>query len=94
MAQRPDQSMITVRLDPKMHTAVKVLKRKTGLSINQIMVESLDEALAHGEEVIIGNNAPEFADVPSRLGAQQSLIDLVRLGGTDQLGERYDGINW
>lgn len=62
--------------------------------INQIMVESLDEALAHGEVVIIGNNAEEFADVPSRVGADQTLIDLVRLGGTNHLGDRYDGINW
>ena len=62
--------------------------------INSIMVESLDEALAHGEVVIIGNNAAEFADVPSRLAKDQTLIDLVRIGGTDQLGDRYDGINW
>ena len=58
------------------------------------MVESLDEALAHGEVVIIGNNAEEFADVPSRVGPHQALIDLVRLGGTNNLGDRYDGINW
>ena len=62
--------------------------------INSIMVENLDEALAHGEVVIIGNNAAEFADVPSRLNADQVLIDLVRIGNTDQLGDRYDGINW
>jgi GDP-mannose 6-dehydrogenase len=62
--------------------------------INSIMVESLDEALAHGEIVIVGNNAAEFADVPNRLNSDQTLIDLVRIEGTDQLGDRYDGINW
>lgn len=62
--------------------------------INSIMVESLDEALAHGEVVVIGNNDAEFADVPSRLETNQTLIDLVRIGGTEQLGDRYDGINW
>jgi GDP-mannose 6-dehydrogenase len=62
--------------------------------INSIMVESLDEALAHGDIVIIGNNAGEFADVPSRLDQNQIVIDLVRIGGTEQLGDRYDGINW
>jgi GDP-mannose 6-dehydrogenase len=62
--------------------------------INSIMVESLDEALAHGEIVIVGNNAAEFADVPGRLKSDQTLIDLVRIDGTDQLGDRYDGINW
>ena len=62
--------------------------------INSIMVESLDEALDHGEVVIVGNNADEFADVPSRLKEDPTLSDLVRLGDTDQLGDRYDGINW
>jgi GDP-mannose 6-dehydrogenase len=62
--------------------------------INSIMVESLDDALAHGEIVILGNNAAEFADVPNRLDQNQILIDLVRIGGTEQLGDRYDGINW
>ena len=62
--------------------------------INSIMVETIDEALAHGEVVVIGNNAPEFASVPSRLDARQVLIDLVGIDATDQLGDRYDGINW
>ena len=62
--------------------------------INSIMVDKLDEALDHGEVVVIGNNAAEFADVPMRLGKDQILIDLVRVGGTTHLGDRYDGINW
>ena len=62
--------------------------------INSIMVETIDEALAHGEVVVIGNNAPEFASVPSQLDARQVLIDLVGIDATDQLGDRYDGINW
>ena len=62
--------------------------------INSIMVDTLDEALGHGEVVVIGNNAAEFAKVPERLGKDQILIDLVRIGGTNHLGDRYDGINW
>ncbi|MGH6737153.1 MAG: nucleotide sugar dehydrogenase [Methyloceanibacter sp.] len=62
--------------------------------INSLMVESLEEAVAHGEVVVIGNNAAEFTDVPSRLGKDQILIDLVRISGTGKLGDRYDGINW
>lgn len=62
--------------------------------INAIMVDSLDEALAHGEVVIIGNNAPEFAEVPDRLTDAQTLMDLVRIDGADGLGDGYDGINW
>ena len=62
--------------------------------INSIMVDTIDEALAHGEVVVIGNNAAEFAGVPSRLDKRQILIDLVGIDGTEQLGDRYDGINW
>ncbi len=62
--------------------------------INSIMVDSIDEALRHGEVVVIGNNAPEFAAVPSRLGERQILVDLAGIGGRDELGDRYDGINW
>jgi GDP-mannose 6-dehydrogenase len=62
--------------------------------INSIMVDSLDSALAHGEVIVVGNNAPEFAGVPSRLGERQILIDLVGIGSTSHLGDRYDGINW
>jgi GDP-mannose 6-dehydrogenase len=62
--------------------------------INSIMVDTLDDALSHGDVVVIGNNAAEFAGVPSRLNERQILVDLVRIGGTEQLGDRYDGINW
>ncbi len=62
--------------------------------INSIMVDTIDEALAHGEVVVIGNNAAEFANVPSRLDERQILVDLVGIDGTEQLGDRYDGINW
>lgn len=62
--------------------------------INSIMVDSIDEALAHGEVIVIGNNAAEFASVASRLDGRQILIDLAGFGGKDELGDRYDGINW
>jgi GDP-mannose 6-dehydrogenase len=62
--------------------------------INSIMVDTIDEALAHGEVVVIGNNAAEFASVASRLDERQILIDLAGFDGKDELGDRYDGINW
>jgi GDP-mannose 6-dehydrogenase len=62
--------------------------------INSIMVDSIDEALAHGEVVVIGNNAAEFASIASRLDERQILIDLTGIDGKDELGDRYDGINW
>lgn len=62
--------------------------------IASLMVETLDEALLHGELVIVGNNAPEFVDLVSKLQPRHMLIDLVRLPGVARLGDRYDGINW
>ncbi len=62
--------------------------------INSIMVDSIDAALAHGEVIVIGNNAAEFASVASRLDERQILIDLAGIDARDQLGDRYDGINW
>ena len=62
--------------------------------VNHLMVDSLDAALAHAEVVVVGNNGPEMASVPGRLGPHQSLVDLVRLKNTAGLADRYEGINW
>jgi GDP-mannose 6-dehydrogenase len=62
--------------------------------IHQLMVGTLDEALAHGEVIVLGKGTLETASVPSRLSKHQLLVDLVRVGDVAHLGERYDGINW
>ncbi len=62
--------------------------------IANIMVGSIDEVLAHGEVILIGNNDRRFHDVPGRLRPDQLLVDFVRLPRIDGLAERYDGINW
>jgi GDP-mannose 6-dehydrogenase len=59
-----------------------------------LMVETLDEALAHGEIVVVGNTAPEFGSVPARLRPDQLLIDLVRLPTFTNTAGSYYGINW
>jgi GDP-mannose 6-dehydrogenase len=68
--------------------------RNTIPHINSIMVDTIDDALAHGEVIVIGNNAAEFSRVASRLDERQILIDLAGIDGKDELGDRYDGINW
>jgi GDP-mannose 6-dehydrogenase len=67
---------------------------KTVPHISTLMVESLDEALAHGEIVVIGNGAPEFMNIGPKLRGDQSLVDLVRINGREELDGRYHGINW
>ncbi len=67
---------------------------KTVPHISSLLVEKIDDALAHGEIVVIGNADPEFLSIAPKLKAHQALIDLVRIKDTAQLGERYCGVNW
>jgi GDP-mannose 6-dehydrogenase len=62
--------------------------------ISRLMTSSIDEVLAHAETVVIGNSAPEFKDVTSRLRNGQSVIDLVRISKEMIAGDSYDGICW
>jgi len=62
--------------------------------ISSLMVDSVERVLDHADVVVIGNNAPEFRDVPGRLKDHQCLVDLVRVAGGASLGERYHGICW
>jgi len=62
--------------------------------ISRLLTASLDEALAHGDTVVIGNAAPEFRDVPSRLSDRQTVIDLVRITDSRSVSGVYEGICW
>ncbi len=62
--------------------------------ISNIMTESMEEVIETSDLVVIGNNAPEFHDVPRRLRPGQALVDMVRIPGFATAGESYDGINW
>lgn len=62
--------------------------------ISKLMVDSMDEALAHGETIVIGNGSDEFKTVLDKMSPEQVVVDLVRI--SDQISEegRYDGICW
>ena len=62
--------------------------------ISRLMVDSVDEVLAHGEVIVVGNGDQAFADVPQRLNQDQFLIDMVRVADMGVLNGQYDGINW
>lgn len=47
--------------------------------ISRLMVSTVDEVLAHGQTIVIGNNDPEFGQIGSRLRADQCLVDFVRI---------------
>ena len=58
------------------------------------MVSSIDEVLEHADTIVIGNAAPEFRDIPRRLGLRQTLIDLVRVSESRSASGVYEGICW
>jgi GDP-mannose 6-dehydrogenase len=62
--------------------------------ISGLMVSSIDEVLEHADTIVIGNAAPEFCDIPRRLGLRQTLIDLVRISESRSAAGVYEGICW
>jgi GDP-mannose 6-dehydrogenase len=62
--------------------------------IARLMRESMAEVLEHAEVIVIGNSAPEFAQVPGMLRAGQKVIDLVRIRSARALNGQYAGICW
>jgi len=62
--------------------------------ISGLMVSSIDEVLEHADTIVIGNAAPEFGDIPRRLGLRQTLIDLVRISESRSAAGVYEGICW
>jgi len=62
--------------------------------ISRLMVSSIDEVLDHAGTIVIGNAAPEFRDVPRRLGDGQTLVDFVRVCDSRSVAGVYEGICW
>lgn len=62
--------------------------------ISRLMVDSIDDVLAHGKTIVIGNAAPEFADVPRRVGDGQTIIDFVRVCDSRTVLGVYEGLCW
>jgi GDP-mannose 6-dehydrogenase len=68
--------------------------------ISALMRESIDEVLTHSEVVVVGTAGREFGKIAGKIRPQQTLIDLVRVGGAfgsnghSNNGHRYEGICW
>ena len=62
--------------------------------ISGLMVSTIDEVLEHADTIVIGNAAPEFRDIPRRLGLRQTLVDLVRVSESRSAAGVYEGICW
>jgi GDP-mannose 6-dehydrogenase len=62
--------------------------------ISRLMVPSIEEILDHAGTIVIGNAAPEFRDVPRRLGDGQTIVDFVRISESRSISGVYEGICW
>jgi GDP-mannose 6-dehydrogenase len=62
--------------------------------ISRLMTECLEDVLAHGKTIVIGNGAPEFADVPRRVAEGQTIIDFVRITDSRTVLGVYEGLCW
>jgi GDP-mannose 6-dehydrogenase len=62
--------------------------------VSSLLVDSLDDALAHGKTIVIGNDDPEFRTVTSALRADQFVVDLVCIPNREKIKGRYDGVAW
>jgi GDP-mannose 6-dehydrogenase len=60
----------------------------------RLMVPTLEEVLEHARTLVIGNGAPEFADVPRRIGQGQTVIDFVRVSDSRSVAGVYEGLCW
>jgi GDP-mannose 6-dehydrogenase len=61
--------------------------------IAKLMRGSIDEVLNAADTIVIGNKSDEFRQIESRLRAEQTVIDLVRLFDRPS-GKGYQGICW
>ena len=63
--------------------------------ISNLMVDSVEEVLAHADTVVIGNGAGEFRAIAENIPAGKSVVDLVRIvDRRSSTGDNYDGICW
>jgi GDP-mannose 6-dehydrogenase len=62
--------------------------------ISKLMVDSMDDVLAHAETLVIGNASDEFRNVSDRLSEGQVIVDFVRMGDRKSDNAQYDGICW
>jgi GDP-mannose 6-dehydrogenase len=59
-----------------------------------LMVESVDEVLAHADLIIVGQDTQEFRNTLPRLDERHIVIDLVRAADGIASNDRYYGLCW
>jgi GDP-mannose 6-dehydrogenase len=62
--------------------------------IAELLVGSVEEAIADAEVVVTTVDAPEYRPVVNLLQPHQRLLDFAGVDGQQKLGARYDGFLW
>ena len=62
--------------------------------VGSLLVDTLDEALEHGETIVVGHNSPEFSDLPGRATAEHRVLDLASAASGLMGSPHYQGICW
>jgi len=63
--------------------------------ISKLMVDSIEEVVAHADIIVIGNGAEEFRAIAESIPAGKRVVDLVRISDRRSSEEAgYDGICW
>lgn len=67
---------------------------KTVPHVSSLLVDTVEDAVAHGEIIVFGNSDVALENLVSRLRPDHIVIDLVRVPQLQALGANYVGINW
>ena len=62
--------------------------------IASLMCARVDDVLEQSDVIVVGNQAPEFADAMDRVNGHHSVVDLVRIARSGLGDFAYEGIGW
>ncbi len=62
--------------------------------IAKVLKESIQEVIDASDVIVLGNKSPEFKEAVSNLGADKTIIDLVRIDKQRTTEDNYVGICW
>jgi len=54
----------------------------------------MEEAISHGDTIIIGNSDSEFKTIFDDMSQEKSVVDLVRIHNDDVSKGKYHGLCW
>ena len=62
--------------------------------VGSLLVDTLDEALDHGETIVVGHNSPEFGELGSLATQDHRVLDLASAVSSLAGSPHYQGICW